>query len=264
MINVFTIKLIISFLVGGTWVAAATLIADKYGTKIGGIIVGLPSTLLVSLFFIGWTQSPGVAVEATTIVPVIGAVNALFLVAYIALVRVNFWLALCASALLWAGCSFGLVRLRFSNFALSLAIYVMVVVVSYLIIEKGIRVRSEPARKINHTFGVLLFRGLLSGVIIASAVFLGKIGGPLLGGMFAMFPAMFLGTLLITYFSQGPLFSSAVMKVALISAVSVVFYGVLVRYTYIPLGLWWGTLVSIIISFSAAYFIHVLVVKRIS
>ena len=264
MIDAFIIKLVLSFLVGGTWVAIATLIADKYGTKIGGIIIGLPSTLLVSLFFIGWTQSPVVAVEATTIVPVIGAVNALFLVAYIALVRVNFWLALCGSALLWAGCSFSLVLLRFSNFPLSLVIYVIVVVVSYFIIEKGIRVRSESARKIEHTFGTLLFRGLLSGVIIASAVVMGKMGGPLLGGMFAMFPAMFLGTLLITYFSHGPLFSSAVMKVALISAVSVVFYGVLVRYTYIPLGLWWGTLVSIIISFSSAYFIHGLVVKRIS
>ena len=264
MIIAFVIKLILSFLVGGTWVAVATLIADKYGTKVGGIIVGLPSTLLVSLFFIGWTQSPAVAVEATTIVPLIGAVNALFLVAYIALVRVSFWMALCGSALLWAGCSFSLALLRFSNFALSLAIYILVVVFSYLILEKGIRVRSEPARKINHTFGTLLFRGLLSGVIIASAVVMGKMGGPLLGGMFAMFPAMFLGTLLITYFSQGPLFSSAMMKVALISAVSVVLYGVLVRYTYIPLGLWWGTLASIIVSFSSAYFIHVLVVRRIS
>ncbi|MBN1224817.1 MAG: DUF3147 family protein, partial [Candidatus Aminicenantes bacterium] len=54
MTKIFLIKLVLSFFVGGAWVAAATLIADKYGTKIGGIIIGLPSTLLVSLFFIGW------------------------------------------------------------------------------------------------------------------------------------------------------------------------------------------------------------------
>ena len=264
MTDIFIIKLVLSFLVGGAWVAIATLIADKYGTKLGGIITGLPSTVLVSLFFIGWTQSPGVAVEATTIVPIIGAVNALFLVAYISLVRVNFWLALFGSAFLWTVFSFTLVLLRFSNFHLSLIIYVIVVLISYLIIEKGIKVKSETARKTKNTFGNLIFRGLLSGIIIALAVVMGKIGGPLLGGMFAMFPAMFLSTLLITYFSHGPLFSSAVMKVAILSAVSVVFYGVLVRYTYLPLGLWWGTLMSIIVSFSAAYFIHVLVVKRIS
>jgi len=264
MIDTFFIKLALSFLVGGAWVAVATLIADKYATKIGGIIIGLPSTLLVSLFFIGWTQSPVVTVEATTIVPVIGAVNALFLVAYIALVKANFWLALGGSALLWAGCSFCLVLVRFNNFPLSLIIYVVVVIVSYFIIEKGIRVRSESARRMTHTAGTLLFRGFLSGAIISLAVVIGKTGGPLLGGMFAMFPAMFLGTLLITHFSHGPLFSSAVMKTALLSAVSVVFYGVLVRYTYIPLGLWWGTLVSVLISFCSAYFIHMFVVKRIS
>ncbi len=264
MIDTFIIKLVLSFIVGGAWVTIATLIADKYGTKLGGIIIGLPSTLLVSLFFIGWTQSPGVAVEATTIVPIIGAVNALFLVAYIALVRVNFWIALSGSALFWALCSFSLLVFKFSNFYLSLMIYVIVVFISYFIIEKGIRVKSKSAREIKHTVGTLLFRGLLSGTIIALAVAMGKIGGPLLGGIFAMFPAMFLSTVLITYFSQGPLFSSGVMKVGLFSAVSVVLYGVLVRSTYIPLGLGWGTLVSIIISFSTAFFIHVLVIKRIS
>lgn len=264
MIDNFIIKLVLSFLVGGTWVTTATLIADKYGTKIGGIIIGLPSTLLVSLFFIGWTQSPGVAVEATTIVPIIGAVNALFLVVYIALLRAKFWLALSGSLLFWTMFSFALVFLKFSNFPLSLIIYLIVVFISYFIIEKGIGVKSESARKIEHTFGSLLFRGFLSGMIIALAVVMGKIGGPLLGGMFAMFPAMFLSTLLITYFSHGPLFSSAVMKAAILSAASVVFFGILVRYTYIPLGLWWGTLFSIIISFSFAYFLHVLVIKRIS
>lgn len=264
MIDIFITKLVLSFLVGGTWVTIATLIADRYGTKLGGLITGLPSTILFSLFFIGWTQSPSVAVEATTIVPIIGAVNALFLVAYIFLVRTNFWLALFGSVLIWTVLSFTLVLLRFSNFALSLIIYIILVLISYFIIEKGIRVKSEIAQKTKNTFGTLIFRGLFSGFIVVLAVVMGKIGGPLLGGMFAVFPAMFLSTLLITYFSHGSLFSSAVMKVALLSAVSVVLYGVLVRYTYIPFGLWWGTLISIIISFSAAYFIHVLVVKRIS
>jgi len=264
MNDIFVIKLGLSFFVGSAWVTGATLIADRYGTKLGGLIAGLPSTVLLSLFFIGWTQSPSIAVEATTIVPIIAAVNALFLVVYISLVRMSFWLALFGSLLIWTVISFTLVLLEFSNFPLSLIIYIIVVLASYFVIEKGIKVKSETARKTKNTLGTFIFRGLLSGTIIASAVVMGKIGGPLLGGMFAVFPALFLGTLLITYFSHGSLFSSAVMKAALISAVSVVLYGVLVRYTYIPLGLWWGTLISIIFSFSAAYFIHVFILKRIS
>ena len=86
MNDIFILKLVLSFLIGGAWVTTATHLADRYGTKIGGIITGLPSTALIALFFIGWTQSPVIAVDATTIIPAIGTVNALFLVVYILLV----------------------------------------------------------------------------------------------------------------------------------------------------------------------------------
>ncbi len=264
MVDTFLIKLLISFLVGGAWAATATLLADKHGTKIGGFITGLPSTALISLFFIGWTQSPGAAVEATNVIPLIGAVNALFLLKYISLVRTNFWLALVSSLFLWGLLSSAAVFLKFADFFVSLVIYFIVVPISFFIIEKGIKVKSTTAAKIEITSGTLIFRGLFSGTIIALAVVMGKVGGPLLGGMFAMFPAMFTGTLLITFFTHGHLFSSAMMKVALISAVTVILYAVLVRTTYIPLGLIWGTFVSILVSFAAAGLLHIFIIKKIS
>ncbi len=260
----FLTKLILSFLAGGVWVTLATRLADKHGTRIGGFVTGLPSTALISLFFIGWTQSPAAAVEATNVIPLIGAVNALFLLVYIAMVRANFWLALSSSLLLWGLLSPAVVLLKLADFYLSLVIYFMVVSISFFIIEKGIKVKSTRATRIVITSGAMIFRGLSSGTIIALAVVMGKVGGPLLGGMFAMFPAMFTGTLLITYFSHGHLFSSAMMKVALISAVSLIFYALLVRTTYIPLGLIRGTGVSIIGSFAAAGLLHIFVVKKIS
>lgn len=264
MNDIFIFKLVLSFLIGGAWVTVATHLADRYGTKIGGIITGLPSTALIALFFIGWTQSPVIAVDATTIIPAIGAVNALFLVVYISLVRTNFFLALGSSFLVWSGLSLFLVLINFSDFLLSIIIYVIVVFLSFFLIEKGIKVKSEPGGKLKSTLQTLFFRGLFCGTIIFLAVILGKIGGPLLGGMFAMFPAMFTGTLLITYISHGSLFSSAMMKVALLSASSVVLYAILVRYSYIPFGLFLGTLVSIFISFSYAFIIHAVLVKKIS
>jgi uncharacterized membrane protein (GlpM family) len=264
MTGIFLIKLVLSFLVGGAWVTAATLLADKHGTKIGGFVAGLPSTALISLFFIGWTQSPGVAVEATTVIPLIGTVNALFLLVYIFLVKRNFWMALSSAILFWCLASSISVLQDFGGFYLSLIIYFLVVPVSFLIIEKGIKVKSETAKKIRITFGAMIFRGIFSGLVIAMAVAMGKIGGPLLGGMFAMFPAMFTGTLIITYFLHGPLFSSAMMKVALIGAVSVVLYAVLVRYTYVPLGLLGGTFVSILGSFASAFLLFLFIVKKIS
>ncbi len=253
-----------SFLMGGMWVTVATHLADKYGSKIGGIITGLPSTALLSLFFIGWTQSPSISVEATTIIPIIGAVNALFLLVYISLVQKNFWLALGSSFLVWSGFSLTLVLLNFNDFLLSIIIYFVVVILSFFLIEKVLQVKSKRPGPVKNTLKTMIFRGLFSGTIVLIAVLVGKIGGPLFGGMFAMFPAMFTGTLLITYLSHGSPFSSAMMKVALLSASSVVLYAVLVRTTYIPLGLLWGTLLSILVSFSYAFILHAVLVKRIS
>jgi hypothetical protein len=264
MSRLFAIKLLLSFFIGGAWVTAATRIADRYGTKIGGLIAGLPSTALVSLFFIGWTQSPRAAVEAAAVVPLIGAVNALFLLVYIVLVRRRFWQALSISLLFWGLASVSLVLLEFADFSISLGIYFIVAPVSYFIIEKRIRVRSQTARRTASPARVLMFRATFSGLVIAAAVVIGKIGGPLLGGMFAMFPAMFTSTLLITHLTHGPLFSSAMMKAALLSAASVVLYAALIRSTYIPLGLLRGTLVSGVVSFAFAGLLHISILKRMS
>lgn len=264
MDSMFAIKLVLSFFVGGAWVTTAILLADKYGTKIGGLVTGLPSTALVSLFFIGWTQSPSVAAEATSVIPFIGAINALFLLAYIFLVRINFWLALSGSLLLWGLSSFILILLKFNDFCLSLIVYFLVMPISFFIIEKGIKVKSKGGTRSTNSLGTIVFRGLFSGLIIVLAVVLGKIGGPLLGGMFAMFPAMFTGTLLITFFTHGPLFSSAMMKTALISAVSVVLYAALIRYSYVPLGLTGGTFVSVVVSFAVAGLLYIAIVRKIT
>jgi hypothetical protein len=109
---------------------------------------------------------------------------------------------------------------------------------------------------------ILVFRAIFSGFVIVFAVVITKIGGPLMGGMFVMFPAMFMGMIFMTYFSQGAAFSAAVMKSSILGAISVVVYGIMARYTYIPLGLIGGTVVSIIVSFACSYLIHGYMTRR--
>jgi hypothetical protein len=262
MDNIFLLKLALSFIVGSLWITMGTVLAERYGTKIGGLVAGLPSTILISLFFIAWTQSTGVAVEATTIVPIIGGINCLFIVTYIVLLKVNFWLALSGALLIWSFLSYGLVFITFNNFLFSLIAYIFLVLISYHLVEKKLKVKSEPRKQIRYTSSIMVFRGLFSGFIIMLAVVMTKTGGPLLGGMFAMFPAMFIGTLFITYFSHGASFSAAVMKASILGAISVVIYGIVVRYTYLPFGLWVGTIISIMISFGSSFFIHRFLTKK--
>ena len=262
MTDFFILKLFLSFFAGSLWITAGTVLAERYGTKIGGLIAGVPSTILLSFFFIAWTQSADIAVEATSIVPLIGGITCLFVVAYIVLLKVNFWVALAGALFVWSSLSYTVVFLKFNNFAVSLLMYVLLLFLSYCFVDKVLKVRSEPGKELRFTFAAMLFRALFSGGVIALAVVMTKIGGPLLGGMFSMFPAMFIGILFITYFSNGPSFSAAVMKAAMPGAISVVVYGLSVRYTYLTLGLLWGTLVSFLASLASSFLIHYFMKRR--
>lgn len=263
MDGLFFLKLLISFVVGSLWVIGATIAADKYGSKIGGLVSGLPSTALFSLFFIAWTQNPQAAVSATTIIPAVGGVNCMYLLVYILLVKRNVWIALLSSLITWFGFSLILIITHFNNFVISVGMYIVLRLYSFYIIENRLHVISVSGKKIAYTPQMILSRGIVSGFIIVTSVFASRVGGPLLGGIFAMFPAMFTSTMMITYFAHGPDFSAATMKSSLVGAISVVIYALTVRYTYTNVGIFWGTIISIAVSYLVGYFLYKRIIKKL-
>jgi hypothetical protein len=263
MDSIFFLKLFLSLIIGGLWTVMATVVADKFGSKIGGLIAGLPSTGLFSLFFMGWTLGPVFAVSATTIVPAIVGVENIFVVVYIALARKNFWLAIGAALLTWFVFVLGLVIAKFNSYTTSLLLYAISLFISSIIVERLIRISSAKGKTIRYSPSIIIIRGLLSGIIVALAVTLGKLGGPILGGAFAAFPALFTSTIIITYFAHGAAFSAATMKSSLYCIISFVIHSIMVRYTYVPLGIIWGTLVSMLVSFTSGYLVYKFVVTRL-
>lgn len=262
MTDPFVLKLLISFLVGGSWVLLSTILADKLGTKIGGLINGLPSIVLFGLLFIAWTQSTEAAVSAATIIPAIGGIGTLLMASYIYFVRINLWLALIISISLWLSLSLLLVLTGFNNFMLSWLIYICLLSLSYFFVEHILHTKSVEGKKIKYTFSLLLLRGLLSGFIIAFAVFIAKVGGPVLGGVFSVFPAATVSTMIISYKTHGAEFSAGMVKSALVGAITVMLYATLVRFSYLSLGVILGTVVSILGSFFSGYLIYQLIIKK--
>jgi len=53
MNKLFIIQLIISFIVGGGFVALLTIVAEKVNQRIAGIILTFPITAGLALFFLG-------------------------------------------------------------------------------------------------------------------------------------------------------------------------------------------------------------------
>lgn len=143
MTNIFFLQLLLAFAVGALWITIATMIAEKFGSKVGGIIAGIPSTTVISLFFIGWTQTAQTAFHATTIVPAILGIDTLFVAIYILLSRRKLIVSLGISLLIWSISSLLLVLFRLDNYQVSLVLFILLVLISYLLVEKIVKVKSQ-------------------------------------------------------------------------------------------------------------------------
>jgi hypothetical protein len=258
-INVF-----LAFIVGGIWIALITVMGDRFGSKIGGFIGGIPSTVVVSLFFIGLVQTPQIASQATTVLPLIFGFSCLFMVLYAILSRKGFVIALISSLGMWLMLSGIVAILRVESFILSLVAYVIILLFSYYMLENYLKIPSFMKASIQPNLYQILLRALFGGLMIAFAVFMSKIGGPIFGGIFAAFPAVFTSTLIISYKTRGIEFSRAMTKSLTITALlAVVVYVSIVRFSYLAHGLVLGTLIAFLTSMVSAYFIYFLFQKRL-
>jgi uncharacterized membrane protein (GlpM family) len=260
----FILKLALSFLIGGAWVSLGIALAERRGARFGGLVIGFPSTILFTLFFIGWTQSTQAAVRAAAVIPAAHGINALFLLAAVSLLRQGLRAALSVGLGVWFGLALVLVAAKFDGFSAGLLIYVALLAASYSLLGRALPDGPDlprPEGPSRSTPALILGRGALVGGIIALAVLLTKAAGPLVGGVFAIFPAAFLGTLVATYISRGAAFSASVMRAALLGGISVVVYAAAVRLTYPQLGLGWGTAASTAAALGSTLLIRAVTMK---
>lgn len=253
--NIFLIKLGLSFLVGGLYIALTTWAAEKLGSKIGGILIGLPLTLLVSLIFIAWTQSTNSAVAAIPIVPAAIAADSIFIAALIKFFKHGKITSYLLALFVWFFLTFPLVFIYIQNIWISLFLATVFFSIAILYLRKF------PDRKIKNfklSSNEFLFRVLFFGTFISLSVLLGKILGPLWGGLFASFPAAFSSSLLILEQRHGIDFMSSVAKTMPYGSIA----NVLFATTFYFITPWLGILYGILISYSVAL-ISVIVINKL-
>lgn len=172
------------------------------------------------------------------------AINCLFLATYIYFAKSGLRVSLLSSFLLWSLLSLSLVLVGFNNYPVSLISYAILLPISYYLVQYNFGVKSVSGIKIVYTINMILLRGMLGGLTVTFAAVGAKLGGPKIGGMFSTFSAMF---------------TSAVL-----SAISVVLYSMVVRYSYLNIGIIEGTLVSLAASFAIGCLIYNYLIKRSS
>ncbi len=251
-------QVVIPFSLSAAVVIVITLVAERYGTKIGGIIGTLPTNLAVALVFIGVNRGAMFAADAALVVPAEMGINILFLAVFSVAAYRSLSFALTVSLGMWALLSAGLYLLSPGHVWLSLAIYLALMLPSFLFLELWKKVPSRSPVSVHYTGRKILFRGLLAGTVIAIAVLLSNVGAAI-SGIFSVFPAIFTSTMTIFVYEHGARFAGAMAKSMMLGSATTVGFSVAVHYLFPELDIGLGTLVAYIISF-----ILVLIVSRAS
>lgn len=236
--------LFLAFAVGSLWVSIITVIAEKRGSVLGGILGGLSSTSAFSFFFIGINQSSNAAVQATTVFPLAFGVTSAYLFFYAFFAQKGFIRGITVSLLIWFSASALIVFSGLSDFAFALIGGTVISVLTYFFFKK-LKLQNLKGEKKVYKFYEIILRGVGAGSLVLFSVFLSQFGGPVLGGIAAAFPAVFTSTLVILNRSRGTEFSRSMTKPLVLSGIlTIIPFSVAVRYLFPSLGIWLGTLVS--------------------
>ncbi|MGD0643992.1 MAG: DUF3147 family protein [Candidatus Bathyarchaeia archaeon] len=241
----FFLHLFLAFAVGSLWVTIITVIAEKKGSVLGGILGGLPSTSAFSFFFIGINQSSAAAAQATTVFPLAFGITSAYLFFFAFFAQKGFGRGIFVSLLIWFAISGLIVASGLRDFAFSLVAGAAISVLTYYSFTKKLKLQNLTGEARLYNVREIVLRGVGAGSLVLISVLLSQIGGPVLGGIAAAFPAVFTSTLIILNKSRGTEFSRAVTKpLALSGILTVIPFSVAVRYLYPSFGIWLGTLIS--------------------
>jgi uncharacterized membrane protein (GlpM family) len=251
------VEIILPFLFAFLVVILITILAERYGTKTGGIAGTLPSTIIIAFLFIAINRGIPFTTHAITVAIAIMAMNLLFLTAFALLIPHSLPAALLGSFIIWA---IGTVIIYFSNLdsmLVSQVIFILAYIACLWLLEKHKKIPSQHKIHMTYSARKLLLRGLLAGIVIASAVALSNINAAI-SGILAMFPAIFLSTMLIAYLEHGPDFTRALAKAMIYGSLSVTTYGIAIYLLYPATGIIIGTIGATLASLAVSLILYLL------
>ncbi len=241
--RMFGLQLFLSFFVGGFFVAFQTLLAERAGHRWRGVVLSIPSTLALGLFFIGLIKTPQSVKEAVSIVPIAEAGVFFFVTAFVLLVRFGLLVSMTAAVFLWALTASIVLHFPPADFIHSVFYGLIAILLAYFLLytvpTKG-KLQAFPINTHN-----VLIRALVGGTVIFTTVLLSKILGPIWGGLFSVFPAVFASTFVIYYHAHGKESIPLVGKGLFFpGSIGFMVYAAVAGWAFPEFGIWVGTLLA--------------------
>ena len=243
------LQTILPFFLSALVVIIIMYIAEKYGTKIGGILGTLPTTIVVALIFISLNKGAEFASKSAAIIPAELGINIVFLFIFVILVHRSTLIAFAASMTVWVILSSILLYVELENIYISLGIYIISFALTFAILEGVKKIPSTANVVVRYTPKKIALRGILAGTIISIAVLLSNVGAAICG-IFTVFPVILLSTMFISVYEHGPDFAIGIAKSMIIGITSILCYVVATHFLYPIYGVAAGSLIAYSISFA--------------
>ncbi|MEW5924142.1 MAG: DUF3147 family protein [Candidatus Zixiibacteriota bacterium] len=244
------IKIAVSFVTAGIWISAATFLAERLGSRVGGLIANLPSNIVVSLVFVALLHNASFAAEATPAVPVGMLIDTIFLFIFILAATRGLMVAIILSLISWLALAIVAAKLVYSDWTINIILYVVITVLLFFALGRLIKIPDAASSKKKYSLNQLLIRALFAGAVVAATVILSTFAGTYWTGLFTTFPAVLLSTMVILAYNQSIAFAQATGKILILSSSNIVVYGIGVYVTYPTLGIVWGTIISFVAAFA--------------
>lgn len=252
MNSIFVFQLITSFFVGGGLVAFLTFLAEKSSGKVSGIILSFPSTILISFFFLAWTQSTE---EVATIIPAtfipIG-VSILFPVFYIysASLGIKFIegriqliiFSFFSATTMWLVLSVPMAYHKMTNIVFGIIGYILLAILGHILLN---RKKSTKVHTHSYTIWQIIARAGFVGLLVALVVFLGEIFNPFWGGVLAIYPAALSASLIVIHWYYGHESLFELCRKIPIGSLSIFVYAVIVMLVFPTYGFVLGTVIAV-------------------
>ncbi|MDA8686062.1 hypothetical protein N9L94_03490 [Robiginitalea sp.] len=223
-------------------VLGLSLIADRSGPRLAGILSGYPTGSAISLFFFG-LQNGATFASNSAIFQMVGLIALQFFLFlyYQVSKKWNVWISSVTAIVGYFLCIGGLHLFTFNNITAVLLPILSVFLFRYLF-------RSIPnvtsQKKVKLTLGMALARTVPAALIILLITYIDKSVGPAWSGLFTAFPKTIFPLLLIVHLTHGKKQAHTVLKNVPLGIISQVVFSITVATTYPLLGIYLGTLLA--------------------
>jgi hypothetical protein len=256
----FILQVLLSFFIGGLFVAGVICITEKLGARVGAAMAGMPLVSLIGLSFIAMTSGPAAAKESALVIVIFSVSTLFYGFVYeksISLLKTE---SRDLAASLMATFAWALVNLiiiaRIASeltFVSSLIAGGLGVLVFYLLF------RNYPSLGVHKhvtTKTANMTRFLIAGFVVGLAVIFAKLLGPMWGGLVASFPVTIAVGLYFLDKSQSDDFTKGFVRELPLAILSLMIFSSMLYLTLLNM----NTFISFILSAAVAYlyaFIHV-------